>query len=117
VSYGGTKWALNIVMACHSCNSRRGTIPFRTYCKLLSPTQNRRILRCLGWRITAMRPKELPDGIYAEFCDGIARHDSRHLRYRFLLKISAKARQYAAANRLLPRTPGLILQRYRKMSP
>jgi 5-methylcytosine-specific restriction endonuclease McrA len=111
VSYGGTNWAPNIIMACHRCNSRRGTIPFRTYCKLLSPTQNRRILRCLGWRIAAMRPKELPEGVFDAFCEGIARHDPGHIRYRFILRISPKARQYAATNQLLPRTPDLIVKK------
>jgi hypothetical protein len=115
VSYGGTKWALNIVMACHRCNSRRGTIPFRTYCKLLSPTQNRRILRCLGWRIAAMRPKELPEGVFEAFCEGIARHDPRHRRYRFILGISAAPRRYAVTNKLLPSTPDLIRRRAKEV--
>ena len=111
VSHGGTKWATNIVMACHRCNSRRGTIPFRTYCKLLSPTQNRRILRCLGRRIGAISPEELPEGVFEAFCEGIARHDPRHRRYRFILGISAVARRYAATNKLLSATPHLIRRR------
>ncbi|MFP5226882.1 MAG: HNH endonuclease, partial [Acidobacteriota bacterium] len=39
VTSGGTDWALNIVIACRRCNARRGNIPFRTYCTLLSPRQ------------------------------------------------------------------------------
>ena len=111
VLFGGTDWALNIVMACWSCNTRRGTIPFRTYCKLLSPTQNRRILKCLGWRIAAIRPKELPDGAFAAFCEGIAWHNPKDGSYRLKLRSSARARRYAATNELLPRTPDLILNR------
>jgi 5-methylcytosine-specific restriction endonuclease McrA len=38
---GGSDWALNIVLACRSCNSKRCDIPFRTYCTLLSPAQNK----------------------------------------------------------------------------
>ncbi len=54
IARGGTDWALNIVMACRRCNSRRSTLPFRTYCKLLSATQNRRILNHLRRRLSAL---------------------------------------------------------------
>jgi hypothetical protein len=111
VVFGGTDWALNIVMACHSCNTRRGTIPFRTYCTILSPTQNRRILNCLGERIAGMEPTNLPDDAFAAFCEGIARHNRKDQSYRRKLRYSAKARRNAAVNELLPPTPNLILRR------
>lgn len=110
VLFGGTDWASNIVMACRSCNTRRGTIPFRTYCTVLSPTQNRRILNCLGERIAAMKPTELPDGAFAAFCIGIARKNSRHVDYQRILRKSATARRNAAVNELLPSAPHLIIR-------
>jgi hypothetical protein len=110
VSYGGPDWALNIVIACRPCNSRRGTIPFRTYCRLLSPTQNRRILKSLGRRVAALDLDRLPQGAFASFCEGIALHNPRNPRYRLLLSISATARRYVTANQLLPCSPHLILR-------
>lgn len=41
---GGGDWPRNIVMACRSCNSSRCDLPFRTYCRMLSPAQNERII-------------------------------------------------------------------------
>src|SRR5205807_4981038 len=57
---GSTDWALNIVLACRSCNSRRCGIPFRTYCKLLSKAQNRRIIIHLGRRMRAWEIDKIP---------------------------------------------------------
>ncbi len=111
VLFGGTDWAANIVMACRSCNTRRGTIPFRTYCRSLSPTQNRRILRYLGRRVAAMWPYGLAKDEYESFRDGIARHNPKDGYYRLKLRSSARARRYAATNELLPRTPDLILKK------
>jgi len=112
VSYGGSDWALNIVMACRRCNSRRGEIPFRTYCRLLSPTQNRRVLKCLAKRIESMEPDQLPEGVFASFIVALELHDSRHGRYRDILRISPVSRRYASLNRLLPRYPHLLLRRW-----
>jgi hypothetical protein len=109
--YGGTDWALNIVMACHRCNSRRGTIPFRTYCKLLSPTQNRRILKHLSRRIVAVKSDQLQEGAFASFCKGLAQHKPQHPSYRSKLRYSAVIRRYASVNKLLPAAPHLILRR------
>jgi 5-methylcytosine-specific restriction endonuclease McrA len=108
---GGADWALNIVMACRSCNSRRGTMPFRTYCKLLSPTQNRKILLYLARRVAAMRVDELSIVEFKSFCDGIAKHNPRNVTYRSILRYSAKARRNAEKNELLPSAPHLILRR------
>ncbi|WP_433970196.1 HNH endonuclease [Tunturiibacter gelidiferens] len=76
--YGGSNWALNIVLACKSCNSRRGDIPFRTYCKLLSEVQNRRILAHLKRRILAIDFDNLGKGAFSSFHIGIELHDSQH---------------------------------------
>lgn len=63
---GGTDWALNIVMACRSCNSRRNDTHFLTYCKRLSRTQNQRILKHFCRRVEAIRLEHLPlDGLIA----------------------------------------------------
>ena len=112
VTYGGTDWALNIVLACLRCNARRGNIPFRTYCRLLSPAQNRRILKSLGRRLAALDLDALPEGAFAAFCDGVAGHQRGHGRFRLILRESAVARRNAAANQLLPCSPAAILKRY-----
>ena len=111
VIFGGTDWALNIVMACRSCNTHRGTIPFRTYCTILSPTQNRRILNSMGRRIASIELDELRDEAFSAFCKGIARKNSRHKDYQRILRKSATARRNAAINELLPSAPHLILTR------
>jgi 5-methylcytosine-specific restriction endonuclease McrA len=107
VCMGGEDWALNIVMCCRSCNTRRGTIPFRTYCKLLSPAQNRRIVRSLVLRIAEV--SQLSGGPFNSFTRGISKHNHRHSRYQAILRSSAAARRNAAMNELLPSTPsGLV---------
>jgi hypothetical protein len=108
---GGSNWMLNIVMACRRCNSRRCDIPFRTYCKLLSPTQNRRILMHLGRRLMALQLDLLPNGAFTSFQHGIASHDPRHRRYLTILSTSASAWQNVAKNRVIPSAAHLILRR------
>lgn len=110
VSMGGANWSLNIVLACRSCNSRRGDIPFRTYCKLLSRAQNRRILMQLRKRLIALDINAIEEEALKSFFIGLEDHDSRHWRYRDIQKISPIARRNAAANKLLPRTPILIMK-------
>ncbi|MGB6386849.1 MAG: HNH endonuclease [Terriglobales bacterium] len=105
---GGANWALNIMMACRGCNSRRCDIPFRTYCKLLSPTQNRRILLCLRERILALDFDNLSREEFGSFEIELALHDPRHWRYRDIQCRSAIARRNATHNYLLPRTASLI---------
>lgn len=113
VADGGTNWALNIVMACWRCNCRRSDIPFRTYCKLLSQRQNRRILTHLAKRILATDILSLPSDAVASFDEGLAHHDARHPRFRNMRNRSVIAHRNAAGNQLLPRTRSLIL----KMAP
>ena len=107
VCMGGTDWALNIVMSCRRCNMRRGTIPFRTYCKLLSPTQNRRIVRSLVSRIAEL--SQLPAEQFDSFCEGLSLCNTRHRHYRAILRSSAAARRNAAKNGLLPGTPSRLI--------
>jgi hypothetical protein len=114
VSVGGTNWALNIVLACKSCNSRRGDIPFRTYCRLLSRTQNQRILIHLGRRLLALDEDHIVDEALVDFHIGFAYHDSQHGRYRDILSMSATRRRNATTNQLLPPTESLILKKYKK---
>jgi len=111
VNYGGGDWSLNIVLACRRCNSRRGTIPFRTYCKLLSPAQNRRILKAMAKRTAAIDFDRLSDEAFGSFFLGISHHEPRHGRYLDILSMSALARRNAATNTLLPRTPALFLKK------
>jgi 5-methylcytosine-specific restriction endonuclease McrA len=114
---GGTNWALNLVMACRRCNSRRCDIPFRTYYKLLSATQNRRILRHLGRRLMALQLDQLPDGAFTSFQIGIANHDPRDGRYLDILSTSARTRQNSAKNRVMPGAAHLILRRAYPLLP
>jgi 5-methylcytosine-specific restriction endonuclease McrA len=109
---GGAKWSLNLIMACRSCNSRRCDIPFRTYCKLLSPTQNRRILLHLGRRLLAVDFYRLTDEELASFNEGLSLHDPQHRRYLDIRCIYPVRRRYTASNHLLPRTANLILKEF-----
>jgi hypothetical protein len=108
---GGTNWALNIVLACRACNSRRGDIPFRTYCKLLNKSQNHRIALLLAKRLSALNLDRLPDGAFNAFHEGISVHDPKHPRYRLILRTSAIARKNAVRNRVMPGQAHLILRK------
>lgn len=99
--YGGTAWPLNLVLACHSCNSRRGEIPFRTFCRLLSPRQNERILQHLFRRISAIDFENPPDG-YEDFETGLRMHLPNDSRYRMILSMKRRYRENARRNKLLP---------------
>lgn len=66
ITRGGTDWALNIVMACRSCNSRRSTRHFRAYCKSLSPAQKQKIVQHLIRRIDAIELGYVPPATSAE---------------------------------------------------
>lgn len=106
VSEGGSDSAHNIVLACRGCNSSRGNIPFRTYCKLLSLAQNRRVLMHLARRLSALESKEAINCFVA----GLAKHDSKHPRYLDILRMRSTARRNAKANRLLPGSATAILK-------
>lgn len=110
VADGGTNWALNIVMACSRCNLRRSDIPFRTYCRLLSPKQNQRILIHLAKRIKAMDIPNLPSDAVDSFDDGLAHHDAKHPRF-VNMRNRVIAGRNATRNRLLPRTRNLVLKK------
>jgi 5-methylcytosine-specific restriction endonuclease McrA len=109
--YGGSNWALNIVLACKSCNSRRGDIPFRTYCKLLDPMQNQRILAHLKRRVMAINFDTLDDGAFRSFHTGLELHDPKHSRFTMILRDSTTARRNVKIGKLLPRSGSLILKR------
>lgn len=102
VTHGGPSCAWNIFMACRSCNSRRGNIPFRTYCKTLSPTQNRRVIAHLRKRILAIDFDTVDREALLWFHYGLGLHEPRHPRYKLILSTSSRARRYAAINRILP---------------
>jgi hypothetical protein len=108
---GGGDWALNIVLACKRCNSLRRDIPFRTFCKLLSPTQNRRILTHLSRRISAVPADQRTSDAFIEFLIGIKAYNHMHSRYRKILQTSSVARKNAAINQLIPNDPDLILRK------
>lgn len=111
VADGGTNWALNIVMACWRCNCRRSDIPFRTFCKLLSQRQNRRILTHLAKRIRAMDLVNLPDEAVASFDEGLAHHDAKHPRFVNMRLRNVISRRNTDRNELLPCTRRLILKK------
>lgn len=101
---GGAHWALNIVLSCRSCNSRRSDIPFRTYCTLLSQQQNLRIARFLKRRLLALDPLNFPKDALRSFENALRRHQADHWRYLDIQRGSVSARRNAAQNRLLPST-------------
>jgi len=107
---GGSDWALNIVLACRGCNSRRGNIPFRTFCKLLSPTQNKRVLMHLRRRLLALEVRRISADAFACLVRGLAMHDPKHYRYLDIQRMRATARQNVRVNRLLPRNLVSILR-------
>jgi 5-methylcytosine-specific restriction endonuclease McrA len=112
---GGSNWGLNIMMACRSCNSRRCDIPFRTYCKLLSPMQNRRILSHLCNRLLAVDFDRLSvEEEFSSFSAGLDLHDPLHKRYRMIQRDFIAARKNAARNKLLPRTATSLLRTWDK---
>lgn len=98
LSYGGTNWALNLVLACRSCNSRRAEIPFRTFCRLLSPRQNELILQHLYRRIRAIDFKN-PNGGYKDFEIALRMHAPNDPRYKMILN---RYRVNVRKNKLLP---------------
>jgi len=103
VRHGGANWAFNLIMACKRCNSRRCDIPFRTYCRLLSPAQNKRILAHLCKRLAALDFDHLSIGALASLELGLSAHDPRHWRYCDIQRKYPAARRNAAQNQLLPR--------------
>lgn len=107
---GGGDWALNIVMACRRCNSSRGNIPFRTFCKLLSSTQNKRIRVQLRDRLLAIDFDRLPTDAFACFTEGLSLHEPSHWRFRDIQRWNPRARSNASANHLLPRSALGILR-------
>lgn len=109
---GGGDWAINIVLACHSCNSRRSNLPFRSFCKVLSPTQNKRIFMHLVRRLRAVTRENTTEDALICFDVALAQHNLRDLRYRLGNK---RQNRNARANKLLPRSAVAILKTYLNM--
>ena len=105
VARGGSDWALNIVLACRSCNSSRCNVPFRSFCRYLSTKQNVRILAHLKRRLLALEPDGLNREGLGAFCVGLALHD------RSAMKDHALLRRGAVAKRLLPANATALLKR------
>lgn len=108
VSMGGTDWASNIVMACRRCNAKRNTLPFRTYCKTLSPTQNRRILKFLICRLMSFRVDSVSESEFTTFVVALRMHQPRNRYYLGILQNSSRYRTYASQNALLPTVTQLL---------
>jgi 5-methylcytosine-specific restriction endonuclease McrA len=115
LAHGGSDWAINIVMACGSCNSRRCDIPFRTFCLLLSAKQNQRILTHLAKRLMALNRAGITKEALRSFDKGLALASAAHWRFNNIQAFNAVARRNVAQNELLPRTRGLILRAYRDL--
>ena len=106
LSNDGTNSADNIVAACRSCNSRRGDIPFGTYCRLLSLSQYGKTFRHLQRRIVAdSRNRNLEQ--VQSFCTGITLDEPNHPRYLDILRTQKRRRPVA----LLLSSPDKIVQR------
>ncbi len=99
---GGDNNSTNIVLACRSCNSRKQTIPLRSYCQILSAAQNRRILRYIYLRLEDMFRLGNEDNII-KFSLAINRHHRADPSLKAILDNSSKARRNAASNKLIPR--------------
>jgi len=102
LTQGGGDWPLNIVMACRSCNSSRCDLPFRTFCRMLSPTQNKRILTHLVGRLQDLNNDEVTLQGLACFNFALSLHETKSLRYRMMSKAPA-ARRNLQVNKLLPK--------------
>uniref|UniRef100_A0A7V4XU38 HNH endonuclease 5 domain-containing protein n=1 Tax=Acidobacterium capsulatum TaxID=33075 RepID=A0A7V4XU38_9BACT len=109
---GGADWALNILLACRQCNSRRNDIPFRTYCKLLRKSQNELILKNLARRILTIRPETPVAAIDSFFC-GLLLHEPKHPRYQMIFQGDRRSQQNALSQTILPSAPSVILKRAR----
>ena len=113
---GGGDWALIIVLACHSYNARRGEIPFRTFCRLLSPKQNERILNHLYRRIKTTDFKKIDEG-YGYFEVGLRLHEPHHGRYKMILTMKRKYRENAKKNKLFPAGVDGVLRELIRRTP
>jgi 5-methylcytosine-specific restriction endonuclease McrA len=109
---GGSDWILNVVMACRSCNSARCDIPFRTYCTLLSPAQNKRILVNIARRLMTMGEGSDETDALACLREALAKHDPKHYRY---CDMKGRNDRNVKTKRLLPRTPLAILRAFAEM--
>jgi 5-methylcytosine-specific restriction endonuclease McrA len=114
-TYGGGDWALNIIAACRSCNSRRGDIPFRTFCKLLSSSQNQKILMHLNRRLLGIDRTSLTEEALISFQVALALHEPKHYRYLAIMEMRSTARRNASKNRLLPYSLKAIFNRAHKI--
>jgi hypothetical protein len=101
VAYGGADWAINIVLACRSCNSRRCHVPFRTFCRLLSPKQNERIFEHIVRRILAIDHETVTEKEFENLDIGLRLHVKSEWRYKMMSKMK-KFRANAKINKLLP---------------
>jgi hypothetical protein len=95
---GGGGWPLNIVLACRSCNSSRCDLPFRTYCRMLSPAQNRRILVHLVERLRGLTDDEVTRRGLGCFDYAMSLHDTKSFRYG-MMKNETAARRNLQVNK------------------
>jgi 5-methylcytosine-specific restriction endonuclease McrA len=85
VTKGGSNWAINIVLACTRCNRRRSNMPFLTFCMLMSPSVNKRIMVYLKERFLSMRAGRYPKAELARVKTGLTTHDPQDLRLQLIL--------------------------------
>lgn len=102
VTEGGGDWPLNIVLACRSCNSSRCDLPFRTFCRMLSPAQNKRILVHLVERLHDLNNDEATRQGLTCFNYALTIHEPRGFRYNMMKKAPA-AKRNLLVNKLLPK--------------
>jgi 5-methylcytosine-specific restriction endonuclease McrA len=102
LTYGGGDWPLNIVLACRSCNSSRCDLPFRTFVRMLSAAQNKRILVHLVERLRDLNNDEVTRQGLACFNHALTLHEPTGFRYNMMKKASA-AKRNLLVNKLLPK--------------
>jgi 5-methylcytosine-specific restriction endonuclease McrA len=102
LTYGGGDWPLNIVLACRSCNSSRCDLPFRTYVRMLSPTQNKRILAHLVERLRDLKNDQVTREGLACFNYALTLHDTKSLRFK-MMRHEPAARRNLQLNKLMPK--------------
>ncbi|SDF01899.1 HNH endonuclease [Terriglobus roseus] len=101
LTHGGGDWPLNIVLACRSCNSSRCNLPFRTYVRMLSPTQNKRILAHLVRRLSDLKDDAATRQGLDCFDFALRLNDTKSLRFK-MMKHKPAARRNLMLNKLFP---------------
>jgi 5-methylcytosine-specific restriction endonuclease McrA len=94
LTLGGTEFAWNLVASCRSCNSRRGNIPFFTYCRLLSLRDYKRMVHRLKKRISLVHVRDMSNEDLADWYSGLTFDNSENESY-YILRTQKRRRPVA----------------------